>query len=123
MTDPGFCAVANDTITFACNPVSNEGCTATQACDVFGSMDFSCYDNNTAGAGEACNQQNGPYCKTNLTCFKPDPNAADGTGTLASCARYCCTDAQCAAAGGGTCTKTLNGGAWFKQSPDIGVCQ
>ncbi len=114
----GACALENGSLpgAFACNPVTNEGCNDNEACDVAGMTGFDCYAGNTADLCEPCDQQAsaGPFCTEGTTCFRPD-----GSGTLPSCARYCCDDGDC---GGATCVKTSAGNAWFVQAPDVGVC-
>lgn len=117
----GQCALDNGVLpsAFACNPITNEGCNANEACDISGMTGFACYADNSASLCEACDQQamNGPFCTEGTTCFSP--NGPDGFGSLATCARYCCDDGDC---GGGTCVKTSSGAAWFIQAPDVGVC-
>lgn len=114
----GACALTGGVLPpqFACNPVTNEGCNANEACDISGMTGFACYTDNTANLCQPCDQQDpsGPFCTEGTTCFRPD-----GTMSLGSCARYCCDDGDC---GGGTCVKTAAGSAWFVQAPDIGVC-
>ena len=119
----GACALDNmGNLMFLCNPVTNDGCPDTQSCDVSGFTNFECYQGNTAGICEACNQgaPSGPFCQTGLTCYAPDPNEPQGAGTLTECARYCCDDTDC---DGATCVKSTADGPWFQQAPSIGVCQ
>lgn len=75
-----------------CNPVTQEGCdlAAGEACD-FGENGFTCYpDGNVHSCGDACGPDaDGNYCVGGLTC-------------VGSCARFCCTDADCGP--GNTCT-------------------
>ncbi len=70
-----------------CNPVNNEGCTATQICD-FGGY-FQCYDvvGDEVGLCEACDNLDGPLCGVGLTC--------DSDSDTGRCHRYCCQDADC----------------------------
>jgi hypothetical protein len=116
----GTCLEENGVLQFTCNPVTNEPCGMDMACDISGMSNFDCATDNTAGLGQPCNQENGPYCLPTLTCFMPDPMDPDGVGSLTTCARYCCSNDVCAP--GEVCTKTLNGGAWFPQTPLLGVC-
>lgn len=84
-----------------CNPVTQEGCdlAAGEACD-FGQDGFTCYpDGNVQSCGDACGVSGSDYCVGGLTC-------------VGSCARFCCTDADCG--NGNTCT-ILDGEA-------VGVC-
>lgn len=103
--------VAKDT----CNPVTNDGCgTDGSACDLGTSAGtFQCFQppNNAQLCG-MCDNAKGPYCAPGMHCFPP-------TNT---CARYCCSDADC---GGGVCeldpmialggTETIAGDA-------VGIC-
>ncbi len=81
--------------TFSCNPVTNEGCSATEACDTdYEHLAFVCY---SGDASLALCTPCGPakaYCKSGSSCV----------GGL--CLKYCCTDADCGT--GATCdTKML----------------
>lgn len=106
-----------------CNPITNEGCPATQVCDssedstgvVTGFMCFS--GNGTAATCAPCND-NGPAttCAPGGTCF-----TYDGEISVAACARYCCTNADC---GSGLCT-TIDSSdisLYGPLAPMVGVC-
>ena len=100
MTAPsaGACVTLDANIT--CNPVTNEPCTAGQACDISASG-FQCYDppNDVALCGECGNEVG--FCQGGLTC-------------VGTCAKLCCDASDC---GTGTCDTTsagLPGG--------VGVC-
>ena len=104
---PAVAATGGSCITLggnnACNPVTNEGCDATagEACDANDSGGYGCFPApNTQGLCEECNDTVG-YCQGGMTCG-------------GQCARVCCDDTDCSAAG--TCDKTLGlpGG--------VGVC-
>lgn len=71
-----------------CNPVTNVPCKASEACD-FAPGGFRCYapPNDVAACG-GCDGTNGPHCQGGFTC------APGG-----SCAKFCCTDADCGASG------------------------
>jgi hypothetical protein len=91
--------------TNACNPVTNAPCNtaAGEACDL-SSNGYVCFPApNDVVCGGTCDNGAGPYCEAGYTC-------AGGGGT--TCARYCCTDADCgASAPAGTCTGAANGSA------------
>jgi hypothetical protein len=77
----------------SCNPVSGEGCESGEVCDL-GGVQFQCYPGTDATEDlcAACsNIDGGPYCKSGMTC--------DGNNDTGVCHRYCCTDADCGAAG------------------------
>src|SRR5262249_5393330 len=76
-----------------CNPVTNAGCAADQACQFDGRGGSVCSDTGTSGLCEPCGQLTGPtdFCEPDYVCV----------GTL--CARFCCDDGDC---GSGTCFKT-----------------
>ncbi|HVY44852.1 MAG TPA: hypothetical protein VHB21_03195 [Minicystis sp.] len=97
-----------------CNPVTNEGCDAAsgESCDE-GQSDgtFSCYPGNTQDLCQQCDG-NSLFCKTGMSCplFFPELDKK----VKHECARYCCSDDDCA---GGTCSplyKTL--------LPGLGLC-
>jgi hypothetical protein len=73
-----------------CNPVTGQGC-AGAPCDGGYPGTFSCGP--IAGPAQpicgACDPFNGPFCGTNLHCAP----------TTHTCARFCCTDADCGATG------------------------
>ena len=109
-----------------CNPVTNTGCTGGKACDQGAdatSGDFNgfiCYPPpNTATVCQSCDfldVNNGPFCGPGLTC-----EALTMDGTVAVCAQYCCTDADCGSAG--TCVTSQMGTSLFGPiAPSIGIC-
>jgi hypothetical protein len=69
-----------------CNPVNRSGC-PDKICDTSYPGIFDCYENSgTLGKlCDPCDNVNSPYCGPGLHC-----HPASGT-----CARYCCTDADC----------------------------
>jgi hypothetical protein len=86
--------------TFACNPVTNAGCTTAGAtCDLASDGSFQCFDppNDVALCG-ACDNSAGPFCKPTTHCAQ--------TATAFGCARFCCTNADCT---GGTCDTSALG--------------
>jgi hypothetical protein len=103
--------VAADT----CNPITNDGCgTDGSACDLGLSQGtFQCFPPpNSAQLCGVCDDSKGPYCAPGLHCYPP---------TL-TCARYCCSDADC---GSGVCeldpTVAL-GGAETIAGDMAGIC-
>jgi hypothetical protein len=105
-----------------CNPVTNEPCAAGEACDVSvnetgsGLVGFTCYPPpppNTVALCGACDDQS-VACVGGSTCWAVNNGAPTG-----SCAKYCCTDADC---GSGTCTSVLEGAAVFPAVPGLGLC-
>jgi hypothetical protein len=106
-----------------CNPVTNDGCSTGEECDINGDssgnlIGFVCYPPpNTATACQSCDPtgQTGPTCVGGFTC--PGLNTA---GTAGYCAKYCCTNADC---GSGTCTTMSGGTAIFGPiATSLGVC-
>jgi hypothetical protein len=104
---------ANDAGTgVQCNPVTNAGCAAGSACDTSQDMNgntvgFICYPPPppiTVAVCGMCDDVN-TACVPGATCF----------GT---CAKYCCTDADC---GEGTCS-TGGGMAFAPAAPTLGIC-
>jgi hypothetical protein len=98
----GGSCVTIDGTTNKCNPVTNAGCNAAagEACD-FGGGGFKCYappPANSAALCATCDVTNGPACQPTGTCVK----TASGTG----CARFCCTDVDCAP---GKCDTSVTG--------------
>jgi hypothetical protein len=80
----------------SCNPGTNSECSGTpgSACDL-GETGYQCYGPpNDVACGGACDGSSGPFCLPGFTCL-------GGGGS--SCARYCCTDADCGGATG-SCT-------------------
>jgi hypothetical protein len=83
-----------------CNPVTNAGCTGADACDVSNDamgnlIGFVCYSpQGTAFTDTLChtcdNTSDDLSCPAGLTCEIFD------TAMHAACARYCCSDADCA---------------------------
>ncbi len=88
--------------TFKCNPVTNGGCKAHEACDVDGANNFRCWpESNDKALCEACSEDIG-YCQAGYTC-------------RGVCARFCCNDADC-----GPGNKCL--GYSLDQTHDVGIC-
>jgi hypothetical protein len=95
-----------------CNPVTNEPCDqgADLVCDIAGSVGFKCWPTAEGAAlCEDCSQGGMEFCGPGLTCVG-----------VATCARYCCDDADCSSAG--SCVKEIDGQPWFPQAPDLGLC-
>lgn len=81
LLDPSFVAL--------CNPVTNQGCGAAEACD-FAGGGFKCYaEGNIGVAGAACEPSKLEYCIAGSTC--------DATSGM--CQKFCCQDSDCAAGG------------------------
>jgi hypothetical protein len=104
---PAVAATGGSCITIggsnACNPVTNEGCdsSAGEACDANQGGGYECFPApNTQALCEECSDAVG-YCQGGMIC-------------IGECARVCCDDTDCSAAG--TCDKSvgLPGG--------VGVC-
>lgn len=101
-----------------CNPVTNGGCLNGAGCDLGAEMppfNFTCYPPPFgAGLCEACEpgSVNGPFCDPTLTCVR----------ATKTCARFCCTDADC---GSGTCEidpmKAFQG-ALANAGDHVGIC-
>ena len=96
-----------------CNPVTNNGCDTDggTACDLgFDPDTFDCYPPpNAATLCGACDNTNGPYCGPGLHCY------------FETCARYCCSDADC---GSGVCELDVQvafGGA-VPAGDLVGIC-
>jgi hypothetical protein len=92
-----------------CNPVTNAGCAANEACDSNGDG-FECFpatapDNKTCG--QDCSNQIG-FCAGKLSCIDV------GNANAGKCGRYCCTDADCGSSG--ACNKALTDPA------GLGIC-
>ena len=71
-----------------CQPLTNEGCTGTDACDygLDGSNvpSLTCWNgSNALDVGDACDDAAGDWCKPKLHC------------TNVGCAHFCCTAADC----------------------------
>jgi hypothetical protein len=113
---------ANDAGTgIQCNPVTNAGCSAGEACDVSRDSNqsligFICYPGpNPEGICAICpnGSNDAGECAAGGTCLLSDP-------AIAQCARYCCTDADC---GEGTCQPSPQGATLFGPvAPSLGVC-
>jgi hypothetical protein len=71
-----------------CDPRTNEGCDAGQACDVGqedGEVQLLCYPPpNEAALGAECNLTYGPFCQGGLVC-----------GPAGACIPFCCGDEEC----------------------------
>lgn len=84
-----------------CNPVTNEGCSGGESCDL-GPSGFECYPPpNDAGICQPCGPSVGAFCSGGLACI-------DGV-----CMKFCCTTADC---GAGVCDQKA------LASTTLGVC-
>jgi hypothetical protein len=106
----GAAGGSGSVVEILCNPVTNEPCTAGNACDSAVDMDmnfvgFQCYGGqNTGELCEPCNAQEQEFCVGGLACIE------------SKCTRYCCTDADC-----GEDSECLPAG-YDDASPDLGFC-
>lgn len=73
-----------------CNPISNEGCSGGDACDLNMSNVYACFPPDNVEPLCAKCDPGGPYCAPGLACLE------------GQCMAYCCEDADCS---GGTCDK------------------
>jgi hypothetical protein len=102
-----------------CNPVTNAGCAGADACDIVADslgnvLGFGCYPppNNAAICSPcAAIAQGGPFCAPGGTCFSLHMKS--------TCARYCCTDADC---GPDAACDTQMGTLFGIFAPDLGLC-
>jgi hypothetical protein len=98
----GGSCVTTGTSAVSCNPVTNAGCSAGQACDITADSSeditgFTCFDGpNDALLCEPCGVTGGASCAGGLSC-------ANVNATWLACAHYCCSDADC---GSGHCQTT-----------------
>ncbi len=102
------CAVADQ-----CNPVNGSGCSDAECdADYPGVYECALNDGTLSKLCEACDNVNSPYCDVGLHCYI-------GSST---CARFCCTDADC---GTGRCeldqTKAF-GGPVPLTTETVGLC-
>jgi hypothetical protein len=102
-----------------CNPVTNDGCSNGAGCDLGTEtppFNFTCYPPPFgAKLCEPCNPDSasGPFCDATLTC----------DFTTKTCARFCCTDADC---GTGTCEldpQKAFDGALANMGDKVGICR
>lgn len=102
LSDVGWC-VQTGAPGYPCNPVTNQGCGAGQACDFDGKA-FKCFGgSNTVQACGACDSSAGPFCAPGYTCW----------GGHQQCTHYCCANSDCG-----------SGGFCVKQKPSsVGICQ
>jgi hypothetical protein len=102
----GSCIMVNPNGANKCNPVTNAGCNANQACDFNEAGNgFECYgatapDNKTCG--QACGQEVG-FCAGKNVC------------AFGECARFCCTNADCGPSG--TCDASV-----IDNGTTLGIC-
>jgi hypothetical protein len=73
-----------------CNPLTNAGCSAGEACDAgideSQAVHLVCYPPpNPQAIGDTCNAQSGPYCAPGGVC----------TGSPGICVPFCCDDSDC----------------------------
>lgn len=86
---PTGCAPAGER--FVCNPLSNEGCSASESCDYGLDEYFTCFPGpNEVDEDGACDYVAGPYCKSGLTCDTPGPDETAGV-----CKKHCCSNDDC----------------------------
>lgn len=91
------CTASNE-----CNPVTNEGCFSSEACDLENA--FTCFPPpHDVPLCEECDSANGPWCSAGATC----------TPETKLCGRYCCADTDC---GTGVCNFDLY------HDPNVGIC-
>jgi hypothetical protein len=99
----GACVQLGGTI--ACNPVTNAGCVAGDACDTDGAGGFVCYPPpNTEALCDACGPNAAGYCQGGMACYS----------VTDTCARFCCNDGDC---GTGVCDLT-----YFGAGSPVGIC-
>lgn len=105
-------------ITIACNPVTNEGCSGQGvACDfsTWGQKpnasftEIGCYGDSTVAGGQVCEPENKKFCAPKHRC---DGAAQGKTGI---CKQFCCASTDCP--GGGNCV------AFDPALGTIGVCE
>jgi hypothetical protein len=116
----GVLVDANDAGTgLQCNPVTNEGCAADEACDAN-------TDSTGRVIGFSCRPAPNavPVCGS---CAAPGSNCTAGTiciqagaaGTVITCAQYCCTNADC---GSGFCSASDDSFTFFPVAGLVGFC-
>lgn len=87
MVPPAAPSLGNCHSSDVCNPVTDQGCANNEDCDIAqGGDGFQCYPQGSVTIRGACAPENGLHCTGGFVCI------TDPTGT---CARYCCTDADC----------------------------
>ncbi len=94
---PNGCSHAGTT--FVCEPLTNKGCDMSEreACDLDAHGGFECREPpNYVKEGGDCDAEDGPACVPGLGC-----DGATETDPSGTCARFCCSDTDCAA--GTTC--------------------
>lgn len=102
-------------VTYECNPVTNEGCSAGAACDVevnnmAMTYKFVCYGPpNENEVCEECGSNDLGWCQGGMTCIT--------VGDEGACSKFCCDDGDCGDYG--TCDKSVftNFG-----SGEVGIC-
>jgi hypothetical protein len=88
-----------------CNPVTNAGCGAGEACDLDQDGAYTCFATaNTTPTCAVCSNADGPFCDATSHCVEQ--------GATHACARYCCDAADC---GGSSCDLAIVPGG-------VGVC-
>ena len=97
-----------------CNPVTNAGCTAGDACDPGGAATF-CQKPGTVAIGGGCLGPAGTDCTADGLCLGASATAAG------VCAQRCDTTATTPCPNGKTCGSVTSGGV--KVGNNFGVCQ
>ncbi|MBI5536312.1 MAG: hypothetical protein HY898_26555 [Deltaproteobacteria bacterium] len=81
-----------------CNPLTNAGCGAGEACDLgsktSSDVGFLCFPDDVGTDGASCDNVNGPWCKAKLHC-----DNQDGTAGAGFCRRMCCVASDCSGTG------------------------
>ncbi len=90
-----------------CEPVGAESCPEGSACDYGqhqGAWGFFCYTDATEIEGASCDEQDGPWCTSGLSCVE------------GVCRRYCCSDEDCQSTG---CEPL----SWdYVEGGELGIC-
>jgi hypothetical protein len=112
----GLLVDANDAGTgLQCNPVTNEGCAADEACDVNtdstgNPIGFSCVP--APNAVPVCGSCAGSQCAARTVCIQ-------APSLPATCVQYCCTNADC---GSGFCSASDHSFDFFPVAGEVGIC-
>jgi hypothetical protein len=112
------------TIDVQCNPVTNAGCAGGKACSPLvsggGLSGFACTAGpNTLADCASCDPsgQTPPFCDPGSICLPANP-----LGTIAQCAHYCCTDADCGPNGKCATTNSSDEPFFAPVSTTLGIC-
>lgn len=82
-----------------CSPITNEGCSAGEACDYHTGF-FECFEAGPRTLCEPCGEAEG-FCAAGLSCWEVLLFEPDGIAIENRCAKPCCDDGDC---GSGVCT-------------------